>query len=366
MRNLLLILLMPVLTFASEYRTGQSIRVADDDTLYSDLFVGARYLEVDGFIDGDVYAGCERITINGEVADDVRAAGSEITVRGKVGDGFLGMGGMILIEGEINGDVIAYGGRVRLTPNTVIKGNIFLGCGEFRLEGGRIGGDITGGADKTYLNGSVKGVVELKTKEIEFGEKYAAAGTFLGLRQAIDVETLENAPDNLKIEVVPYKRFYQSAFFYWAFLSTLIVGGLIIAFLRNFVCDYIDSAKRAIGKKLGLGLLILIAVPIAVVILLVMILTIPVGLITLVFYLILLYLSSIFTALFAGDYVQRLWHKNGVPNLFLSLLIGLVVIFLLSELPFIGWLFEFAVISFGCGSFILYIWELLRPVNRAA
>jgi hypothetical protein len=366
MRYLILILLLPVLTFATEYRTGQSIRVAAGDTLSSDLFVGGRYLEVDGFIDGDVYAGCERVTINGEVSDDVRAAGSEVTIRGKVGDGVIGMAGMVLIEGEINGDVIAFGGRVRLTPTTLIRGNLYLGCGEFRLEGGRVGGDITGGADKTYLNGSVKGIVNLETEEIEFGEEYTAAKTDLELKREIDVASLKNAPDNLEIKVTPHKRFYQSAFFYWAFLSSLIVGGLIIAFLRNFVRDYIDSAGSVVGKNLGVGVLILIAVPIAVVILLVMVLTIPVGLITLAIYIILLYLSSIFTSLFAGDYIQRLWHKNGAPNLLVSLILGLLAVFLFTELPFIGWLIEILVISFGCGSLILYIWKLLKPVTQAA
>jgi cytoskeletal protein CcmA (bactofilin family) len=366
MRNIMLILLIPVLIFATEYRTGQTIRVADKDSLYSDLFVGGRYLEVDGYIDGDVYAGCERITINGDVADDVRAAGSEVTVRGTIGDGFLGMGGMVLIEGEIGGDVIAYGGTVRLTPNTIIKGNVYIGCGEFHLDGGRIGGDIQGGADKIYLNGSIKGAVKLEAEEIAFGEQYAAAETHLKLKREIDPGTLKNAPENLEIEVVPHEKFYQSGFFYWAFLAALIVGGLIIAFLKNFVRDYLDSAQRFIGRNLGVGILILVIVPIAVVILLVMVLTIPVGLITLALYLILLYLSSIFTALFAGDYIQKLWHKNGAPYLFLSLLIGLLAVFLLTELPFIGWLIEIAVISFGCGSLILYIWELLRPVNKTA
>jgi cytoskeletal protein CcmA (bactofilin family) len=307
------------------------------------------------------------VRIDGRVEDDVRAAGKEILVRGEIGDGLLGIGGLVMIDGTVKGDLLGFGGQVRITPTGSVKGNAFVGCGEFRLDGGSIGGNLKGGAGSVYLNGSIKGAVELEVEEISFGPEYAASGgTTLKLERELDVSTLKNAPADLQMIIAPKKRFYQSAFFYWAFLASLIVGGLLIAFAKNFVRDYIDTSTRHIGKNFGIGILLVAAVPIAIVILLLMILTIPVGLMTLAIYLILLYLSSIFTAFVAGDYLQKLWHKNGAPLPFLSLLIGLLAVFLLAEVPFVGWLISLAVISFGCGSLILYIWNSARPANKTA
>jgi cytoskeletal protein CcmA (bactofilin family) len=367
MQKLMLILLIPLTILATEYKTGSSIRVSEADTVYSDLFVGAQYLEIKGYVDGDVYAGCERITIDGEVKDDVRSAGKEILIRGTIGDGLIAMGEYVLIDGVVHGDVLAFGGKVHITPSGHVKGNVFVGSGEFRIDGGRVGGNIKGGAGSVYLNGSVKGVVELEVDEISFGEgNKAGGGTLLKLDHELDITQIENAPSDLQMIISPKKRFFQSVFFYWAFLAALIVGGLIIAFAKNFVRDYIDTAYHEIAKNLGIGILTIILVPIAVLILLLLVLTIPVGLIGLAIYLILLYLSSIFAAMVAGDYIQKFWHKNGSPLPFLSLLIGLVAVFLLTEVPFVGWLICLAVISFGCGSLILYIWNLVQPTDKAA
>jgi len=210
------------------------------------------------------------------------------------------------------------------------------------------------------LNGYVKDEVELEAGEISFGEGYLAkGGTSLTLHK--DLPEYEEAylPENLEVKIKRHAMFFEEAFFYWYLFSLLIVGILIIALFKNFSRDYLAFAGKQIGKHIGFGFLALIATPIVIIILGVLILTIPVSLILLALFLIMLYLSTAFSALYVGNYVISVFKKEKQENnLFLSVLIGVVLVTFVTEIPFVGWLLSLIVISFGMGSLGSYIWAL--------
>jgi cytoskeletal protein CcmA (bactofilin family) len=284
-----------------------------------------------------------------------------------VGDGVIGFAETILIDGVVDGDVLAFGKILRITERAVIKGNVFVGSGELAFEGGQIGGKLSGGAGKANLNGYVGGHVELEVHEITFGDNYEAEhGTKLTLPKNIEKYDLENVPADLEVMVKPHKAFFQSMFFYWSLIALFIAGVLLIGIFKNFSRDYLDFSAKKIGKSFGYGIMFLILVPIAIVILLVLLLTIPVGLIIFAVYLILLYLSHVFAALYAGDYLLSFFQKerNG-RMLFVAILIGVFIVSLLPQIPFIGWLFRLAIMSFGMGSLVLFVWSLKHSDGAA-
>ena len=347
---------------AAEYKGAEIVTVNEGDTLRSDLFAGCRHVEVYGVVNSDVYAGCETVTIDGEIGDDLLAGCREARITGKVGDGIVFFGQRIYIDGEVGGDVLAFGGEVRISERGVIKGNLFVGAGNLLLEGGRIEGNIRGGAGRTHLNGFVGEDVDIETGFIKFGEGYqAAGGTKLTLHKELNKENAGYVPDNLEVTIQKRERFFQGAFFYWSLIAMFIVGVLIVAFFKNFSRDYLGFTKRELWKNMGLGFLVTLIVPVAILILMLLIFTIPVALMVLAAYFSLLYLSFVFTALSLGDYLFGMLQKNGsAKNLIWPLLLGVIVVMLVSKIPFVGWLFSLAIISFGMGSFIAYIWNLKR------
>ena len=345
---------------AAEYRGGETITVREIDTLDTDLFSGCRNLDVLGLVNGDVYVGCEHLTIEGEVLDDVIAGCRVLTVTGIVGDNVIGFAQSIIIDGEVHGDVLAFGGIVRITERAKIHGNVYVGTGDFRFEGGHIGGFLRGGAGDANLEGRVEGDVELEVGDIYFGPEYfAKGGTTLKLHKPIEEYELEHMPKDLEVIVKHEDMFIATAFFFWSLLALLIVGMVIIGLFKNSSKDYLTHAKTGLGKSIGYGVLVLILTPIAIVILAVLILTIPISLILLAAYLVLLYLSFTFAALYIGDYVLSIFRKEPNNNgLFLSMLVGVVLVSLLCHVPFIGGLFGFIIICFGTGSLVTYIWQL--------
>ncbi len=361
------ILVFTSFTNAAEFRANESVYVDEGDTMQTDLFVGARNVEVEGVIMGDVFAGCRELHIAGEVEDDVIAGCQNLQVRNKVGDQVIGFAEKITIDGEVGGDVLAFSGEVRITKNAHIKGDLYVGTGNLIFEGGQIDGKIKGGAKEATLNGHVAGLVDLELHDVVFGKNYKAdQGTTLKLYKPLD-EDKENLPENLEIVIEKKKYFFHSLFFFWSMIAMFIVGLLIVIIFKKFPRDILRFAKKDQLKNIGSGFLMLVATPIVVVILAVLIITIPVSLIILAVYLILLYLSSIIAGLFIGDYMIGILKKDGnSTNLILALLLGVIAIALISKIPLIGWLFSLLFICFGLGTFVLYILQLIKKRQQTA
>lgn len=367
-RVLLILCLAALPLAAAEYRGAETVRVSAGDTLGMDLFAGSRIVDIEGFVNGDVYAGCQRITVRGEVAQDLLAGCETLEIQGKVGDMVMFFGSEVLVDGEIGGDLLAFGGKVRITERGIIKGNLILGAGELLLEGGRVEGYVRGGTGYARLDGPVGQYLEMQVGQVRFGSNYSApGGSKLTLPKELHPEKSGPLPNNLEIKIEKRRPFFQSPVFYWWLIALLISGILLVVLFKNFSRDYLAFAARKVWQHLGLGFLGLVATPVAIVILLLLLVTIPVGLILLAFYLILLYLSLIFTALFVGDYLWKLFqNESSGTSLVLPVVLGVILVVLVPKIPFLGWLVALAVICFGLGSFITYIWHLRRSNGTVA
>jgi len=352
--------------WAADFRGAEAITIREGDTLHKDLFAGCRNLNVFGPVMGDIYAGCERVTIEAPIGDDVFAGCREITIKAPVGDNVFAFAQTIYIDNEIGGDLVAFGGDLHLTEKAHVYGNVYLGTGQFFLDGGTVDGKIDGGTGQAYLNGKVGKNVKLETGHVRFDSLYSAGGgTQLCLSKPLDEKSTKFIPPDLTVTVKPHRHFFQRIFFYWLLLSFLVVGILLIAFCKNFSKDYLTFSRSLLWKHMGIGFLILVVTPVIALILIVLLLTLPLGIIMLFLYLIVLYLSYLFAALFVGDWILRSIKKDGLINLFWALLLGIPCVILMTKIPLIGWLLNLAVICFGMGSLIGYIWHEIKPAPSA-
>jgi len=361
------LLLWGFMLYGADYRGGESIYINTGDSVTTDLFVSARYVELNAPVADDIYAACQEIVVNDEVGDDLLAFCQAVTVKGHVQDMVLGFAQKITIDNTVEGDVLAFGSEVHLTPNAHIKGSLLVGCGTLTIDGGKIEGGISGGSGQAYLNGAVNGKVSLNAGNIRFGDNYnAAGGTSITLHEPLK-EEIKNSPADLEISVEPQKHFFQSGFFFWAFAAALVTGLFMITFFKDFSREISLFARTYALKNSGIGSLLLFMIPVIIIILLVLIITIPISLMFTAVYLFLLYISTIVSGLALGCYIMDKFRKNGRPSkLFLSLFIGLIIIFLIVETPYIGWIFSFAALVLGMGSFVMYFYNKLPGKEQNA
>ena len=114
-------------------------------------------------------------------------------------------------------------------------------------------------------------------------------------------------------------------------------------------------ATRSVWRSLGLGFAVLVGTPVAVLLVCVTLIGLPLGLFTLALYVIGLYLAKIFV----GGFLGRMVIKVNIPSTrrsILALLIGLLILTVLFQIPFIGTLFHLVVFCFGLGAFTWQIY----------
>ena len=351
---------------AGSYRSGEVVRLNEGDTLYSDLIAAGRVVEIQGILQGDAYTGCQEITVEGEITDDLLAAARTVTVRGIVNDMVIGFGEKITIDGVVGGDVLAFGGEVRITERAHVKGNVYTGTGNFRLEGGRIEGWLHGGAGALYLNGYVGQNVKLDAGSVKFGPLYdAQAGTKLTLSEPLDKDDQMNIPDNLETVIEEESAFYQSGYFYWSLVSMFVTGLLIGLFLKQPIRNLLAYSHQNILKNSGIGLMVVFLTPLAIGLLIIPLITIPVALILAALYAILLYLGILFSGLYLGSYLFSLIQKGeALGSLIFPYVLGLLIMVLLSKIPIIGTLIQVILICLGSGSIVSFLWTLKRGTGQ--
>ena len=110
---------------------------------------------------------------------------------------------------------------------------------------------------------------------------------------------------------------------------------------------------------LAVGVLALPVLGVASVVAMVLILTIPLGIIGIFLLLILLFIGKIPTAIWLGRRVLA-FGRESEPSPYLSLALGLIAIYLVKLIPYLGWVVWYSVTSAGIGAMILAIMALRR------
>ena len=363
--------------------TGCSVHYDGDDTVTrefgSDYFGAGGMLNLTEPVAGDAILVGGRITTASEVSGDLVAAGGEVSVGGAIGDDLYAAGGSVQFDAIVNGNARVAGGDVAVGPATIVAGGVSLTGGQVRFEGvAHEYLQVSGGS--VHLDGEVIGDAEVRAKELLIGPN-ARIGGRLVFHGPVEPDVPDGAVISGGLEFHQqdagrYLRDVQPELhdtatgvgsFLW-FLGVFVAGARFVLLLPGFTAE----AAAAIGRKplpsLGLGLAVLLCVPFVAVVLLVTIIGIPVALLLMSLYLLVLFLGWITAALFVaqrglavlrpGRPLTRGWQL-------LALLLGLVALWLLRQIPYVGgWIGFFALLA-GIGALTWRAFNGRRAVAAA-
>lgn len=330
----------------------------------SDYFGAGGMLNLTEPVEGDAILAGGHVTTASEVKGDLVAAGGEVSVGGAIGDDLYAAGGSVQFDAIVNGNARVAGGDINVGPATIVAGGISLTGGQIEFEG--VAQEYLQASGGTVrLDGEVVGDAEVRAKELLIGPAARIGGRLI-YHGPSEPTVPEGAviTGGLEFHEEDVGRYFQGAqpevrdaatglgTFLW-FVGVFLAGALFVLLLPRFTSE----AAAAIGRKplpsLGLGLAILLCVPFVAVVLLITIIGIPVALLLMSLYLLVLFLGWITAALFVaqrglealrpGRPVTRGWQL-------LALLLGLVVLWLLRQLPLVGGLVGFVALLAGIGA----------------
>lgn len=321
-----------------------------------DFFVAGENVEIPDVVKGDVYAMGSQIHIKGRVEGDLVATGGTIEVDGEVLGNARLIGGQVILNGTIRNNVTAIGGNLQMNRGATIGGNASFSGGGVVIEG-EIAGKATLNASTAEVNGKIGKNLKGREGQLRLGAKSEIGGN-------LDYKSGNKAviAPGAKIggEVI-YSPSEVKAYLSSNWKNRVIFGSWLLAISMNFLFSFVfgviyikwfhkgfrnalQALKARPWKAAGVGLLALILLPLICVLLLVSILGFPLALVLIAFSLITFYTAKVIPIIWI---VHAVFPKMSV---YWALFLGLIVFFILLQIPFFGWILSFCFILLGLGA----------------
>ena len=339
-------------------KTGQQVVVGVDEVHEGWLFASGDEVLIMGTVEGDLYVAGGMIQIDGTVNGDVLVAGGVVRIGGRVSDDVRAAGGNIECSGNIGKNLTAAGGTIALTKTAVVEGGVLAAGAEIRL-GGVVEKDVVIAGDMLQIEGIVGGDVWSGGKQVStlpgaaiHGDFHArvpapeqariAAGTVDGL---VEISTEKREPQGTILGYSVGRFWFKIA---WA-VSLILTAIVVILVSRRSV----EDVGRAIWERPGWGLLWgvigIILTPLAAIALCITLVGIPLGIAVLMVYLWFLYLSQIALGVVVG---QRVFMPENIGRLIIATIAGIVLVQVLTFVPYLGTLVIIAGILLGLGGIV--------------
>ncbi len=320
--TLLIMILLTVNVFADSIDSASNYFAFDEDVKISKEVLG------------DIYSAGRKIDIKDNVEGDVIALGEIIDITSDEVNGNIRSGAQTLnINSKNIKNITSFGQNINIEEKTTAKA-IYVSAENINFKGSCEGFYATG--DTIIINGKVNGDVNVTCDELIIADNGDITG---------DIEVYSPKDpivnSNVTMDDIQYTKIENStsenelkAFVGFgtiiSILASLIIGLLLYSLFKKFFINSDDLLiKEPLPIVLG-GMASFILAPIVSLLLFLTVIALPLGVISLIMYFIVVYLSPVIMGIILG----RLILKNKNP--YLQLLIGILVIRILTLLPIIG------------------------------
>jgi len=369
MGALMAVLGLPPAAEAAEVKKHmESYTLSPGEVLKNDLFLFARTAHIDGTVEGDLVVFCQSLTVDGRVTGDVIAFAREVRINGQVDGNVRSFNQSLFLGGSVERNVITFVETLEFDTKAQVGGSLTLFAAHATLDG-RLGRDLMGSFGEGELNGFIGGNALLRAgHQFIIGPKAEIQGkaSFRGPYQPrVSPEAKLASP--VTVEIVRHRPDYTSPRFYWRqvlrFGAAFLFGLMMVLLLPRFFGDVVSSSRRY-GPALGLGFLMLIATPILAVIACLLLVGLSVGLSTLLLYALAVYAAQVFVGTWLGQ--ELLGESSETGAVLGRLALGLLVLRVVGNVPYLGPLAWLVVIVWGLGALSLTCYARLQRQPAAA
>ncbi|MDO4963622.1 MAG: hypothetical protein Q4E75_05990 [bacterium] len=331
-----MILMIPTLVSASNkgyVKIGDNVTVKRD--VIHNFFAIGNSVTTRSNVDGISFVIGNNLKIN-DNSEYEFIVGNSININSNIEKDLFILGNSINItSSQVERDIYILGSSVDISSN--IEGNAFIMASSLVLDNMTIKGDL-------LLNSSTIMFGDNVTIEgnIKYNESSVVSGIENVKYKSVEKYKIESENKEYSILNNLYSKFKSM-------LSLLLVG-IILLLICPSLFDKINLkySLKSIMKNLLIGLFILVVVPIICILLLTTVIGLPLSLIILAIYFICIYISQILTSYFIGNILLTKVFK-AKDNRFISLLIGVLLIKLISLIPVIGAFISLVVLLIGLG-----------------
>jgi cytoskeletal protein CcmA (bactofilin family) len=347
-----LLLVSPVLASAAEIRSGPTALVAPGETIDDDLFAGGgQTVTISGRVTGDAYAVGNTVIVNGSVDGDLIAAAQQVIVDGTIGGNVRAAGASITINGNVGRNITGIAQHLNLTSAGRIGGSV-VALGQSIDAFGPVGrGPVLARVDTLSVapTAHLSSTLDYQAKE----EASLPTGAVSGAVQFTPAPQQAPRPEPLLNGLFDLGGLI-------GLVGTFLLGAVAITLIPRGAARATELGEQQPWQTFGLGLVLLLGLPIAALLIAVTLVGIPVAFSGLALYFVGLLLAWPAVGLVIGTQLSRLARPERPLPVLGTLAVGLVVLHLVTHMPFVGPLVVFCSIVFGLGMLVQALWNWRR------
>jgi len=362
--GVVLLLGLPSGASAAEIRRGPNASVAAGQTIDNDLIVIGGTVRIDGTVKGDLIAFTENLAINGHVTGDVIVFAQSARVDGQVDGNVRAFCNTLSLDSGPAKNVTVFASHFDLDPRATVGGGMIGFVGTTVLEG-KITRDLLLFSNNATLDGSIGGNVLFRGSRLQIGPTAQIAGRVHAIGQRPpEVAPAAKLGQPLEFELRPLPRPRRFGAGTFVLRQILAYGGALLCgllLIKLFPGLFVAGRKAAhhVGLAMSIGALVLIAgIALVIFAILFIIAGTGAGIATLMLYGPILYGSQVFVGAYVGDAI--LPKNRALAPSVGALALGLLVLRLLSNIPFLGYFVLAAVTLWGTGAICMAFWERTR------
>ena len=342
---------------AQLFEAGDAVTIASSEVREGDLYAATEAVRIDGRLNGDLVAGARRILVDGQVDGDLFAAGNTIVLRGPIGDSTRIAGQTLTVDTTVDGDLLAAGTELHLTENARIAGGI-LAAGSLVEIDGTVENGARVAAGEIVIRGTVNGNANFIADRLDLAPGARITGDLdYRTRTPLSPEAAARVEGAVRYEEPVEDPEEGGAgfgflFWFWQVLAALLTGIVVVALFRSVVQRLVASIAEETTLGALLGFTAFLLVPVAAGIAMVTLVGLPVGVAAVLLFGLALYAAKLPIAVWIGDRLLGLAGRPGASP-YAAMAIGVVLLYVVFAIPFVGWLFWLAATWLGLGAMVV-------------
>jgi cytoskeletal protein CcmA (bactofilin family) len=352
-------------------RSNQPVTIPPGETIDDTLVVLGDSVDIDGTVSGDLIALARRVSIRGTVKGSVFSLAQQLEIEGTVEGTVIGGARSIQASGQITRNLYAFGQDVMITSKGHVEGNAATFSAISNIDGA-IGRDLVDFSATTSIHGDIAHNVLARAQTVSVLAPAHIGGNLTAHVQRkenlhVDVGSKVDGTTNIEFTTPRPSRYATLSFYIWQciWLVAAFLTGMVTFWVFPSLARLSLDTSQALLIAAGLGFLGLVVPPIAAIIISITLIGLPLGLIMLAAWIVAGYLAKIVIAVFLGRSMLAS-REVQAPALALTLLAGLVPIYIAINLPYVGGLISFVLILLGLGGLMKTIYQAPRWRPQAA
>jgi len=349
---------------ATEFRKSDNVEVRKDETIKSDFYGTGNHIRIEGTVDGDVYAFGQQVDVPGHITGDLICFCQTSRITGQIDGNIRAFTNNITISGTVDKSVTAFDETFTLDSN----GNIGHSLTDFSKSlavDGKLGRDLLGFCAFGNVSGTIGGDLHVKgdSLTVASGAVIDGKASFEGHKPP-DVSSGAKLASPIEFKQTEHKsQFERSGGYYiWRAIwtATYILFGLALFGLLPIFARETAEMGEHYGASFGLGVLVLFGVPIAAIIVCFTVIGLLVGFSTLLLWIVVLMAAQIVVGTIVGQWI--LGRTSEFWPLVARMAVGVILVRIVTSVPFIGGWAKFVVILWGMGAISLALYRRLQPM----